>query len=256
MASLKRGTYKGVFFHHSSGSRRGVLFLHGLGGTGYSFRRFFPLLREKNIPFIATDHPYHGYTKTESFEEYCLNTKKAADLLMPKGYDICAHSFGAYFANRIFNLDKADKKLLLFNPLLEIKNQSKGIGEYLYSNLQYYRYISTHKVPVKQKWRYPDYAKLGNKAYICYWLSDMTHVDINGYFKTHVVAGEHIIKDFEWLDRSEVHLGRYDIITYSDLTHEFLKRTKAKVIIHNAEHLYPLKHYKDAGSVLLNFISS
>jgi len=256
MTLLKRGTYKGVFFHHSQGSKRGVLFLHGLGGTGYSFRRFFPVLSENNVPFIASDHPFHGYTTTDSFDDYCINVKKAADILMPQGYDICAHSFGAYFAEQIYYLEKnPSKKILLFNPLLEIKNQSKGTGKYLYSNLQYYKYLSEHKIPVKQKWRYPDYARLGNKAYICYWLSDMTHVDINGYFKTHVIAGERKIKRLEWLDVSEVHLGRYDIITYSDLTEEFLKRTKAKVFVHKAEHLFPLKHFRQAGRILIDFLS-
>ena len=234
-----------VFFHSSKIQReKTVILLHGLGGTGFAFRKLFGFFEENNISFIAPDHPSHGKTTEKNFDSYADEIIKFLDENKVKRTVIIAHSFGAAFAEILFERinDRIDG-IMLVTPLLEVKSQTKGFGLFTYEHKKLFDIAGSVMSVLPQRWRYPDYASLRRKLYPAYWLSDMTHCSIREYFKIQSYVADKKMTNKEFIRHSQVFLGRSDVITYADLTETLVSKYAEKTETHYGDHLYPLKEY-------------
>ncbi len=255
---LYKVKYKNVFFHYKAlNSRKScILLLHGLGGTSYSFKRYFKILEEKNISFFASDHPFHGYTEERDFQTY---VDTIFELIEKKGYKeikIVSHSFGSYVTELFYTKFKGSvKNIMLITPFIEAKKQTKGLGLFLYEKKEFFRYAGKILSIFPEKFKYPDYAKIGRKPYYAYWLNDMTHTERKGYFEIQYFVADRKIENSEFLNVSEIHLGIYDIITYCDLTQRLLKNYNVKnIFLHKGDHLFPLKEFKNFKENFIQFV--
>ncbi|MEO0288905.1 MAG: alpha/beta hydrolase [candidate division WOR-3 bacterium] len=255
---IKKIKFKGVFFHLSENNKikEPVLLLHGLGGTSYSFKRYFYLLDAQEISFFASDHPYHGKTDVENFEIYVDIIYELIKKYEFEKIKIVSHSFGSYVTELFYKkYDTLVSKIMLITPFIEAKQQTKGIGLLLYNKKNLFKYAGNFLSLFPQKFKYPDYSKVGRKPYYAYWINDMTHCDRKGYFKIQYFISDRKIENPEFLKISEVHLGRYDVITYSDRTLKLLKNYEVRNIkIHMGDHLLPLKEFEYFKKEFLNFI--
>lgn len=251
--------FKGVYFHYalSNQGKNAVLLLHGLGGTSYSFKKYFYLLEDQKISFFASDHPYHGKTDEIDFEIY-------TDIIYEfiKKYDfttikIVSHSFGSYITELFYKkYGGFVNKIMLITPFIEAQKQTKGIGLFLYKKKAFFRYAGKILSIFPEKFKYPDYSKIRKKPYYAYWINDMTHCDRKGYFKIQYFISDRKMENPDFLKISEIHLGRYDIITYSDLTLKLLKKYNiGNLKIHPGDHLLPLKEFDYFKKEFLNFIN-
>lgn len=255
---IHRRKFKGVYFHYdvNKEKKHAVLLLHGLGGTSYSYKRFFYLLEDKKISFFAPDHPFHGKTDEKNFEIYTdiiYEFIKKNDIT---NIQVVSHSFGSYVTELFYKKYKSFVNgIMLITPFIEAQKQTKGIGLFLYKQKSFFKHAGDILSLFPEKFKYPDYSKIGRKPYYAYWINDMTHCDRKGYFQIQYFISDRKIENSDFLKVSEVHLGRYDVITYSDLTLKLLKQYEVNSIkVHPGDHLIPLKEFEYFKYEFLNFI--
>lgn len=239
--------YKGSVFFHSSkrGGGKMLLLLHGLGGTGYAFRRLFPSLDKAGVAYLAPDHPSHGKTAENDFKRYADCILSVLKERESEKFIIVSHSFGAVFAEMLF--ERARERIdaiMLVTPLLEARRQTKGMGLFTYEHPSLFDAAGRVMSVLPQRWRYPDYARLGKKPYPFYWMSDMTHCNIREYFRIQRFVSVKRMTNIDFMSRSRVYLGKSDTITYAELTEKLVSGCAQRVVIHEGDHLYPLKEHK------------
>lgn len=255
---LFRKKFKNVFFHYKieNYNKNCVLLLHGLGGTSYSFRKYFEILEKKNISFFASDHPFHGYTEERDFKTYVNTIFEFIKKNGCKEIKIVSHSFGSYVTELFYTKFKGSvKSIMLITPFIEAKKQTKGLGLLLYERKEFFRYAGKILSIFPEKFKYPDYARIGRKPYFAYWVNDMTHADRKGYFEIQYFVADRKIENSEFLNVSEIHLGIYDIITYCDMTKRLLKNYDLKnIFLHKGDHLFPLKEFNTFKENFIRFV--
>ncbi|MEO0234468.1 MAG: alpha/beta hydrolase [candidate division WOR-3 bacterium] len=255
---IKRIKYKKVFFHYYNESQNtsAVLLLHGLGGTSFSFKKYFYILETQKIPFLASDHPFHGKTDEKDFFVY---VDKIYEFLRKQGIDkikIVSHSFGSFITELFYNRYKNFvTEIMLITPFIEAKKQTKGVGLFLYKKKYFFKFAGNILSIFPEKFKYPDYSKIRRKPYYAYWLNDMTHCDRKGYFDVQYFISDRKSENPEFLKMSEIHLGKYDVITYSDLTLKLLKKYQVKnITVHEGDHLLPLKEFFYFKDFFIKFV--
>ncbi|HAV92367.1 TPA: hypothetical protein DCW38_04215 [candidate division WOR-3 bacterium] len=234
-----------VFFHCSKNqNNKTVILLHGLGGTSFAFRKIFASLSKKNISFIAPDHPSHGKTFENDFNRYIDELINFMDENRVERAVLIAHSFGACFAEMLFErMHNRIDGIMLVTPLLEVKRQTKSTGLFTYAHKWIFDFAGNLMSYLPQRWRYPDYASLTRKLYPFYWISDMTHCNIKEYFKIQSFVSDKRMTNISFIENSIVYLGKSDVITFADLTKSLVFKYAKRVTIHEGDHLYPLKEY-------------
>ncbi len=255
---IKRVYYKGVFFHYNLKNQheKSILFFHGLGGTSYSFKEYFYLLNDKESSFFAPDHPFHGKTDLKDFKLYIDIIFQFLLKNKIQKVKIVSHSFGS-FITELFNNRYSDsvEDIMLITPFIEAKKQTKGFGLFLYNNKNFFKLSGKLLSLFPEKFKYPDYSKIHKKPYYAYWINDMTHCDRKGYFDIQYFISDRKPQYPDYLKKSDIILGRYDLITYCDLTLKLLKGYEYKSVkIYPGDHLFPLKEFKFFKDDFLNFI--
>ncbi|MDD3803911.1 MAG: alpha/beta hydrolase [bacterium] len=239
--------FKNNIFYHASAkqNRESLVLLHGLGGTGYAFKRLFLALEKKDVSFIAPDHPSHGKTIESDFVKYVEFILNLLTERRSERFIIISHSFGAVYAELLFERAKERiDQIMLVTPLLEARKQTKGMGLFTYDHPFLFDVAGNLMSVLPQRWRYPDYCRLGKKPYPFYWMSDMTHCNIREYFRIQRFVSEKRMTNIDFMSFSRVHLGKSDTITYADLTEKLVRGCAQKVVVHEGDHLYPLKEHR------------
>lgn len=255
---IKTIKYKNVFFHYYNETQNNtaILLFHGLGGTSFSFKKYFFILETQKIPFFASDHPFHGKTEEKDFKLY---VDKIYEFLKKHGINqvkIVSHSFGSFITELFYDKYKNFiTEIMLITPFIEAKKQTKGMGLFLYNKKNIFKFAGKILSLIPEKFKYPDYSKIGKKPYYAYWLNDMTHCDRKGYFDIQYFISDRKSENTDFLKISEIHLAKYDVITYSDLTLKLLKSYQVKnIIVHNGDHLLPLKEFYYFKDFFIKFI--
>ncbi|PIP14209.1 MAG: hypothetical protein COX48_02040 [bacterium (Candidatus Stahlbacteria) CG23_combo_of_CG06-09_8_20_14_all_34_7] len=247
---------KNVFFHYSKNqNNKSVILLHGLGGTGFAFKKLFGFLQNNNISFLASDHPSHGKTNEKDFNKYIDSIIDFLNENKIERFVIIAHSFGVEFAEMLFErINCRIDGIMLVTPIIEVKKQTKGFKLFIYKHKIIFNITGNLMSLLPQRWRYPDYTSLRRKIYLFYWLSDMTHCNIKEYFKIQSFVSDKKMTNTEFIKKSQVYLGKSDVITYSDLTYNLVANYAEKTVIHYGDHLYPLKEYTVFENDVFDFL--
>lgn len=251
-----KNNYINYHYYNANNNKPIILFLHGLGGTGYAFRKYFTILKNNKISYLSTDHPFHGKTKIDSIEEYIdwlitvINNKHKGKVI------IVAHCYGAEIAKQIVLTNRLKiKKVLLFNPLIDTNNQSKGFLKLIY----HCNYILNTLAILRwlpKLHHYPDYASIGNKPYIVYWLNDMTHVNIKKYIELQKNLRYIAFNNDKWINGSHIILGNKDTITNTKSTINLIMKMQTNTLILEGNHLLPLINFNKIEKIFINFLNN
>ncbi len=244
------------YYSNAKNSKPIILFLHGLGGTGYAFRKYFTILKNNKDSYLSPDHPFHGRTTIQNIDNYIDCLIRFIENNHNKDVIIVAHCYGTEIAKQIILTGKLKiHKIILFNPLIDIIKQSSGLLKFLY-NYNCILNASTILKWLPKLHHYPDYASIGNKPYIVYWLNDMTHVNIEKYIELQKGLKYITFNNDKWINDSHIILGNKDTITNAENTLSLVKNMQTNTLILEGNHLLPLINYKKTEQILVDLLNN